>query len=177
MKLPKNLMWLGQELAPRHLLKAVELYGTEETVGPKHNPVIMGWAKETGLQGTYTSDEIAWCGLFMAVVMHRAGRPVPPIPLRALAWNSFGIQVDPQNAMLADVLTFTRKGGGHVGIYIGEDTNAYHVLGGNQGNKVSVVRIDKARLSQVRRPEYNNIPANVRKIHLASNGSLSVNEA
>ncbi|NBW33878.1 MAG: TIGR02594 family protein [Cytophagia bacterium] len=177
MKLPKNLLWLGQEAAPRHLLKAIELYGTEETVGVKHNPVIMGWAKETGLKSVYTSDEIPWCGLFMAVVMHRAGRPVPPTPLRALSWNHFGEQVGASQAMLADVLTFTRNGGGHVGIYVGEDAKAYHVLGGNQGNKVSVVRIDKSRLSQVRRPLYNNRPENIRKIQLASNGSLSVNEA
>lgn len=177
MKLPKNLEWLALEPAPRHLLKAVELYGTQETVGPKHNPVIMGWAKELGIQNTYANDEIPWCGLFAAIVMHRAGRPVPSGFLRALSWNQFGAAVDSSQAMLADVLTFTRKGGGHVGLYVGEDTTAYHVLGGNQGNKVSVVRIDKTRLSQVRRPLYNNIPENIRKIHLASNGTLSVNEA
>jgi uncharacterized protein (TIGR02594 family) len=178
MKLPKNLEWLALEPAPRHLLKAVELYGTKETVGPKHNPVIMGWAKELGIQDTYTNDEIPWCGLFAAIVMHRAGRPIPSGFLWALTWNRFGAAVDSSQVMLGDVVTFTRNGkGGHVGFYVGEDTTAYHVLGGNQGNKVSVVRIEKTRLSKARRPLYNNIPQNIRKIHLASNGSLSVNES
>ena len=36
--------------------------------------------------------------------------------------------------MLGDILTFKRNGGGHVGLYVGEDKDCYHVLGGNQGN-------------------------------------------
>ena len=122
------------------------------------------------------------CGLFMAVVMRRANsptspRPIPSIPLRALSWNNFGVRVDNNEAMLGDVLTFTRQGGGHVGIYVGEDSTAFHVLGGNQGNKVSIVRIAKSRLSQVRRPAYHTPPLNIRKILLDSNGSqLSTNE-
>lgn len=35
---------------------------------------------------------------------------------------------------------------GHVGFYVGEDAKGYYVLGGNQGDKVSVVRIAKDRL-------------------------------
>lgn len=175
MNLPKAYQWLAQEEAPRHLLKALELYGVAETVGSKHNPVIMGWSKETGLEKVYTADEIPWCGLFVSVIMHRAGRPVVNSPLWALSWNSFGVAVS--EPMLGDLLTFTRKGGGHVGIYVGEDSTAYHVLGGNQGNQVSVTRIAKSRLSAARRPEYTNQPANIRKVLLAANGALSENEA
>lgn len=183
MKLSTKYQWLQKELGPRHLLKAVELYGTEEVVGPIHNPVIMGWAKETALEKVYTSDEIPWCGLYAAIVMKRSDipgspRPIPNNPLRALSWNNFGVQVNSDNAMLGDVLTFTRNGGGHVGFYVGEDDTAFHVLGGNQGNKVSIVRINKSRLSQVRRPLYHTKPLNIRKIYLDSNGTqLSTNEA
>lgn len=175
MNLPKAYKWLSQEDGPRHLLKAVELFGVEETVGAKHNPVIMGWAKELGLDKVYTSDEIAWCGLFTAICIHRAGRPVVKDPLWALNWNKFGVAVAVPE--LGDILTFKRNGGGHVGLYVGEDSTAYHVLGGNQGNKVSVVRIAKSRLNGSRRPEYNNKPLNIRQVVLASNGSLSTNEA
>lgn len=175
MKVPKSYQWLLQEDGPRHLLKAMELYGVTETVGSKHNPIIMGWAKEVGLERVYNADEIPWCGLFMAVVMHRAGRPVVSNPLRALSWNEFGQRIT--TPMLGDILTFTRNGGGHVGLYVGEDSSAYHVLGGNQGNQVNVVRIAKSRLSQVRRPLYNSQPTNIRSITLANNGVLSTNEA
>ena len=175
MNLPKAYGWLQQESAPRHLLKAVELFGVTETVGSIHNPVIMGWARELGLQNVYTSDEIPWCGLYAAIVIHRAQRPVVKDPLWALNWNNFGVRVT--TPMLGDILTFTRKSGGHVGFYVGEDDTAYHVLGGNQGNKVSVVRIAKSRLSQARRPQYTSQPTNIRKITLASTGALSTNEA
>lgn len=175
MNLPLAYQWLAQEAAPRHLLKAVELYGTTESVGPKNNPVIMGWAKELGIEDIYKDDATPWCGLFMAVVMQRAGRQPVKDPLFALNWNIFGVKVG--QPMLGDILTFTRKNGGHVGLYVGEDIAAYHVLGGNQGDRVSIVRIAKERLSQVRRPAYNIQPINIRKIILVSNGNLSTNEA
>ena len=175
MKLPTAYQWLGLEDGPRHLLKAIELFGTQEIIGSKHNPVIIGWAKELGLSSVYKTDEIPWCGLYMAIVMKRAERPVVQNPLGALNWNNFGVRVPAP--MFGDVLTFTRKGGGHVGIYVAEDATTYHVLGGNQGNKVCVKRILKSRLSQARRPVYNNQPDNVRKIIISVNGEISDNEA
>jgi len=175
MNLPLAYQWLGQEGTPRHLLKAVELYGVTEAIGSKNNPVILGWAKETSLDNVYNADSIPWCGLFMAVVMQRAGRQPVKDPLWAANWSKFG--VESKTPMLGDVLVFTRNGGGHVGLYVGEDNQAFHVLGGNQGDKVSIVRITKARLSSVRRPAYNVQPINIRKVVLKSNGKLSENEA
>lgn len=175
MNLPLAYQWLALESAPRHLLKAMELYGTTEIVGPKNNPVIMGWANEVGLGTIYKEDVTPWCGLFMAVIMKRAFREPVKDPLYALNWNTFGTKII--QPMLGDILTFTRKNGGHVGLYVGEDIAAYHVLGGNQGDRVSIVRIAKERLSEVRRPAYTLQPTNVRKIILASNGKLSTNEA
>ena len=76
-----------------------------------------------------------------------------------------------------DVLVFKRKGGGHVGLYVGHDASAFHVLGGNQSDRVSITRLSRNRLVAVRRPAYRAQPANVRPIPLAASGSLSVNEA
>jgi len=174
MKLPKKYEWLHLEEAPRHLLKAIELYGITEFIGDKHNPIIMGWAKELGIT-YYTNDEIPWCGLFVAIIIKRADRIPVKDPLRALSWAEYGKLVSVP--MLGDIMTFTRKGGGHVGIYVGEDQEAYHILGGNQSNSVNVTRIPKTRFYQARRPEYNNIPPNVRKITLSPSGVLSINEA
>jgi uncharacterized protein (TIGR02594 family) len=180
MNIPKAYQWLQQEDGPRHMLKAIELYGVVETVGSKHNPVIMGWAKDLSIQNVYVNDEIPWCGLYVAIVMKRSDqpgspRPVVASPLWALNWGNFGVAVSVP--MFGDVLTFKRDGGGHVGFYVGEDATAYHVLGGNQGNKVCVTRIAKSRLQKARRPVYHTQPLNVRRIFLASNGALSQNEA
>ena len=49
-------------------------------------------------------------------------------------------------------MTFKRPGGGHVGFYVGEDSTAYHVLSGNQFDKVGITRIDKSRLVAIRWP-------------------------
>ena len=175
MKLPKKYEWLALESAPRHFLKAIELFGTTEIVGPKHNPVILEWATETNLRH-YTNDEIPWCGLYMAIVMKRANREVVKDPLFARNWAKFGVEV--KEPMFSDVLVFSRGSGGHVGFYIGEDKTSYHVLGGNQGDAVSIVRIAKDRLISSRRPPYQIKPLNIRKIKLDSTGSiLSINES
>jgi hypothetical protein len=41
---------------------------------------------------------------------------------------------------------------GHVGFLVGADGTAYHVLGGNQGDRICVTRIDKDRLIASRWP-------------------------
>lgn len=175
MNLPSSYQWLTQESAPRHLLKALELYGITEVVGEKDNPVILEWAKELGLEKVYTEDSIAWCGLFVSIIMKRAGREPVEKPLWALNWANFGVKVG--KPMLGDVLVFKRNQGGHVGVYVGEDKVAYHVLGGNQGDKVCIVRIGKDRLFSARRPNYNNMPTNVREVIVKASGTLSTNEA
>ena len=77
--------------------------------------------------------------------------------------------------MLGHILTFTRNGGGHVGIYVGEDTTCYHVLGGNQSNQVNVMRIEKSRLSQARRTAWKIAqPSNVRVVKLEKLHKFSV---
>lgn len=174
--LPKQYAWLTKEGGPKMLVEALKLYGTIETPGKASNPTILAWAKETGL-GAYSTDSIPWCGLFVAVVALRAGWARPPSPLWALDWLKFGAPTNP--AMLGDVLVFKRDGGGHVGLYVGEDkAGYYHVLGGNQSDAVNIKRIEKKRCVGVRRPKWRIAqPANVRKIVLSSTGSVSTNEA
>jgi uncharacterized protein (TIGR02594 family) len=168
--------WLKKETAPKILVEAVKHIGTKEIVGKQHNPTILSWAKALGLDKVYTNDEIPWCGLFVAYCAHAAGLDVVKHPLWALNWNKYGNVA--KVAMLGDVLTFTRNGGGHVGIYVGEDATHYHVLGGNQNNSVSVSRIAKDRLSQARRTAWKVAqPASVRVVHLEAKGVITTNEA
>lgn len=168
--------FLQEEKSPKILVQAVKLIGTKEVVGKKHNPVILEWAKELELDKVYTADEIPWCGLFIAYCAHKAGLDIVDKPLWALNWAKYGTKVT--EPMLGDVLTFKRDGGGHVGLYVGEDKDCYHVLGGNQGNSVSVSRILKSRLHQARRTAWKVAqPASVRKILLDAKGTISKNEA
>lgn len=175
--LPSRYAWLAREPGPKMIVEALKLFGTMEKPGSANNPTIVAWAKEVGgeVADVYKADSIPWCGLFMAVVAKRAGKEPPKHPLWALSWSAFGAKA-PAPA-LGDVLVFTRSGGGHVGLYVGEDASAFHVLGGNQSDRVCIARIAKARLYAARRPLYRVEPANVRPIRLEATGTLSLNEA
>lgn len=176
--LPGAYNWLNDEGAPRILVEALKLYGTLETPGNASNPEIIAWANEVGAKTgmLYNDDAVPWCGLFMAVCAKRAGYEPPDISVRASAWSTFGNPSD--KPMLGDVLVFTRTGGGHVGLYVGEDAEAYHVLGGNQSDAVTITRIAKSRFSAARRSPFKiGQPKNVRRVMLKPSGGLSQNEA
>jgi len=175
--LPPAYGWIDDlRPLPRMLEEARKLYGTFEVAGPGDNQAILGWAKETGLAKLYNDDGIPWCGLFMAVVAKRAGKPVVEGPLWARNWAKFGKPAD--RAQLGDILVFRRaQGSGHVGLYVGEDYGAFHVLGGNQSGGVTITRIARDRCIAIRRPVYRKAPASAKPVQLAANGVLSVNEA
>lgn len=182
---PKGYEWLGQlDPLPRTIAEALKLHGVAEVVGKGSNRTIIGWRDELNAAGVkilgYSDDDVPWCGLFAAIVAHRAGKAVPVNPLWARNWAKFGDPVDWPKARpaLGDVLVYMRPGGGgHVNFYIGEDATAFHGIGGNQGNAVSITRIRKDRCIAVRRPEYKVAPASARQFMLAAAGALSSNEA
>ena len=134
-------------------------------------------AEELNLQRVYTRDEIPWCGLYVAYVCKKAKKEVVKNPLWARNWVKWGNGLKKGEAGLGDILVFSRGSGGHVGFYIGEDKLHYHVLGGNQKNKVSIIRIKKSRLLSARRAKYNNVPPTVKPYIVSNTGIVSENEA
>lgn len=180
-KLSHSYHWLRHVgPVPRHLSIALDLLGTVEIAGSGNSEIIMGWRDECASAGIdlkgYTGDAVAWCGLYIRYVMHKAGRDGVAGPLWALNWGKFG--EDGGQPELGDVLTFLRPGGGHVALYIGEDKEGYyHVLGGNQSDKVSIMRIAKDRMKACRQPPYRLKPASVKPYIVAPSGVVSHNEA
>ncbi|WP_395175034.1 TIGR02594 family protein [Roseibium alexandrii] len=161
---------------PAWMTEAVRLKGIREKAGPGSNPEILEWAEDLDLH--YPDDDIPWCGLFVAHCM-RVGAPNDERPqniLGARNWQRFGVQCEP---VLGSILVFWRgsRSGwqGHVGFYAGEDDKAYHVLGGNQSNAVTVARISKSRLLSARWPA--SVPVSGKPVRQSANGSLSQNEA
>lgn len=182
-QLPTKYEYVGSADAPSIVKAAVALYGTRETPGSANNATILAWAAEVekalGVKHLgYTADSIPWCGLFVGVVCARAGwaDQMPRTPLWAQSWLEFGAK--PDKPAFGDILVFGRNGGGHVGIYVGEDASCYHVLGGNQSDAVTITRIVKTRLLGARRPKWRVAqPASVRKITVGASGPVSTNEA
>ena len=121
---------------------------------------------------------VPWCGLFMGIVAHNSGIKSVNEPLYPINWENFGTEATVP--MFGDVLIFisqieTRKKAGHVGLYIGEDRDCYHVLGGNENDTVCITRILKSRLYIARRPKYKTVPDCVRIISLPSNYNVTRN--
>lgn len=178
---PSNYAWLGTlGQLPRLTVAAGRLLGTKETPGAKSSPIIMGWKAELAALGKhvegYTSDAVPWCGLGMGKIAHDAGydADIPSFPLWALNWGDFGVKA--KQPCLGSILTFVRDTGGHVAQYVAEDQTAYHVIGCNQSDSVTITRIAKSRMRACREPAYNVRPASARPFIVAAGGALSTNE-
>jgi len=183
MELPKQYQWLnGINPLPKTIQLALKEYGIQEVVGKGSNKTIISWRDELNQAGVkiagYSDDDIPWCGLFAAIVTFRRANVATEVvkdPLWARNWEYYGVRSNQPG--LGDILVFVRDGGGHVGFYIGETSDAYLVLGGNQGNRVSITSISKTRCIAKRRPPYLNMPATVKPFYVTSAGKLSTNEA
>lgn len=181
--IPANYQWLQSlEGLPNTIRLAMAEHGVAEIVGTGSNKTIISWRDELNHAGVrvagYSDDDIPWCGLFAAIIcLRRMGKAEEVVkdPLWARNWANYGVKAT--TPCLGDVLVFSRGNGGHVGFYVGQDRACYHVLGGNQSNKVCFTRIPQNRLLAARRPPYVNLPAAVRPFHLAAAGGVSSNEA
>jgi len=176
MSIPIEYAWLLDEPAPKMLVTALKYYGLKEGAGSEDNPTIMKWAHDFGIDW-YTHDSIAWCSLYLGEVAHESGYTPPNKNelLAALSWSTWGNPHAP--AQLGCVMVFNRPGGHHVGLYVGEDDTAYHILGGNTGDAVAIARLAKNRLIATRWPVGEPLPDSIRVIKLSSSGVLSQNEA
>ncbi len=183
MILPTQYQWLEKlKGLPKTITLALAEYGIHEVVGKGSNKTIIGWRDELNQAGAkvagYSDDDIPWCGLFAAIIVLRRMKNASEVvkePLWALNWAKYGVKSPTPS--LGDVLVFKRPSGGHVGFYVAEDAAAYHVLGGNQSNKVCITRVAKNRCVAVRRPPYVTVPKAVKPYKVAATGSLSTNEA
>lgn len=170
--IPDHYKWLAQEGEhPRMLFQGIALLGTIEFGGSKDNPVILAWARECSYKD-YNHDSIPWCGLFMSLCAKRAGWNYSPAGngLWAQNWLKWGIHQS--TAMLGDVVIFGREGGGHVAMYVGEGDHDYHVLGGNQGDRVEIMRKPKTSALGFTRAPWLAQPSNIRQVFLTPEGAI-----
>lgn len=136
------------------LAEAHRLLGLKEDTGAGSNQQILQWARDLGV--SYDDDDVPWCGLFVGhcIASQLPREPLPANPLGARAYQSFGKQVMPQPGA---IMVFWREskmsGKGHVGFYVGEDqADNFLILGGNQGNEVSIIGKPRERFLGARWP-------------------------
>jgi len=166
---------------PAWLMAARKLLGTREAAGAANNASILGWAKLLGVKVLgiiYNADSTPWCGLFVAHCLRAAGIDLSSmkVGVRAKAWATWGSAIAADRLAPGAILVFDRAGGGHVAFYVGEDSTHYHVLGGNQGDRVSIMRLEKSRCVARRWPGGVAVIGGPVKL-LASGAPVSRNEA
>lgn len=93
-----------------------------------------------------------WCGGAVAEWMRKASiDQLPKHWYRARAWLDWGMALTKPTR--GCVVVFDRKGGGHVGLVDGQDQfGRLLVIGGNQGNAVSIAAFTTDRVLGYRWP-------------------------
>lgn len=122
--------------------------GEREIKGAMHNPIIVGFWKAARLAGI-KNDEVPWCAGFVGAMLESNGiRSARSDSSRA--YLNWGERIDAPE--YGCVVVFKRPGGGHVGFCVGVDhLGRLLILGGNQGDQVSILPFDRARVVGYRR--------------------------
>jgi uncharacterized protein (TIGR02594 family) len=135
---------VGEAVAPCDTFSWMDIakaeLGQREVKGAKHNPRIIEYHKTTTLKGT--TDEIPWCSSFVNWVMKQAGYPGTN-SAAARSWLQYGQRL--ATPVPGCIVVLSRDGGGHVGFYMGQDSYGIKILGGNQGDAVTVAQYAHGR--------------------------------
>lgn len=116
--------------------------GVAEVPGPGNNPRILLYHSTTSLHAT--QDSVPWCSSFVNYCVTQAGMHGTN-DASAQSWHNTDWGVDVTKAPQAgDIVVFSRTGGGaspgsgHVGFWLDAGGGIIRVLGGNQGDRVSI---------------------------------------
>ena len=157
------------------MVEAKKVMGLHET---RDHATLAKWLKSDG-KTLGDPSKLPWCGDFVdtAIELALPDEPRPgklgENPYWALNWLLFGKACNPAYGA---VVAFERPGGGHVGFLVGQDEKRFYVLGGNQGDTVSVTPIDRGRARGYRWPTtYDGRPGDLPKMKSAT--ASSKNEA
>jgi uncharacterized protein (TIGR02594 family) len=126
-------------MEPRWLVRAREFNGTREIPGKGNNPQILEWWSL--IRAPFTDDATPWCAGFVGGVLEECGIKSSR-SAAARSYEKWGRGL--AKPVIGCVVVFSRKGGGHVGFYVGETRTHILVLGGNQSDMVNVSRYPKS---------------------------------
>lgn len=167
--------------APAWLARALAYLGQIEIKGNEHNPLIIGWWEKIKTQ--FRDDETPWCAAFVGGVLAELGY-TPQYSASARSYLKWGSEL--KGPRLGAVVVFWRGKqdgwSGHVGFITGRDRNGnLLVVGGNQGDRVSVASFPLSRVLGYRWPGGNAVARRTDTFGdlpvYASDGKLSQNEA
>jgi len=127
--------------------------GTKEVTGPADNPKIMEMYRTIG-QDWVEHDEMAWCAAFVGHCLETSGI-ASSRKLNARSYLTWGEKVPSlEQAKEGDVVVLSRGTSGwqgHVAFFLRAVGQQVEVLGGNQGNGVSITRYPQSKILGIRR--------------------------
>ena len=137
----------------KHVYQAALGYkGLKEYPGSQHNPEVVKFFSDSG-HDWVQDDETPWCAAFVGSVLAQCGISGTN-KLNARSYLKWGSSTDINDANPGDVVVFWRGSKdswkGHVAFYSHHDANNVYVLGGNQGNSVSIQAYPIDRVLDVR---------------------------
>jgi uncharacterized protein (TIGR02594 family) len=135
---------------PKWLILARENLGQHEISGGKDNPTILQFYKDAG-HPEVQHEDTAWCAAFVGAMLKRAG-VTPSGSLLARSYLKWGVKLSvPKVGCIAVLWRGSPTAStGHVGFYVGENGDHVKLLGGNQGDGVSIASFPKARVLSYR---------------------------
>lgn len=158
---------------PKWLQEARKYIGTKEIPGEQNEPKILQWWKAIRAPW-FKDDETPWCAAFVGGCLEAVGMRSSR-NAAAKSYLTWGTPL--KYPCLGCVVVFTREGGGHVGFVVGiDERQRLMVLGGNQGNMVSIAPFDRYRVAGYRWPDVVEVQAGELPV-LANSGQSSQNEA
>ena len=139
---------------------AERFVGIKEVSGSVDNPQILAMLR---LDNDWPkNDETPWCSAFLNYIVWLLALRRSK-SLLARSWLKVGFPMKLADAVIGFDICILKRGDGeqpgpnnytapgHVGFYAGKDENSVYLLGGNQGNAVSVQKFPIERLLGIRR--------------------------
>ena len=163
--------------------------GTKEAPGDADNSVVLDYYADAG-HPEIAHDSVAWCSAFVGSMLVRAGYPSTS-SLAARSYLQYGVRLErPTEGCIVVMKRGNSSWEGHVGFYMGDAGSSIRVLGGNQGDAVSIATFPKSSVLGYRMPIAPTVSAlrqagsteiatadNIQKAAVGTGGAVAVAEA
>lgn len=136
---------------PAWLAAAWAEFGVRERAGRAKEPRVLAYFREAGRKDV-SDDAVPWCAAFVGAMLKRAGYDGTG-SLMARSYLSWGRALDePMAGAIAVMKRGANPAHGHVAFVVGTTDRLVFLLGGNQGDAVSVAAFEASRILGYRWP-------------------------
>lgn len=140
---------------PLWLIEAFNNLNEKEIKGDEDNSKIVSWWKRI-FRGGIKDDETPWCAAFVGAMLEGVGIKSSRFE-SAGSYRTWGVPLS--QPTYGAICVLSRPGGNHVAFCVGRtDDGKIALLGGNQGDTVSVMVVDRKKIDSWRWPANAPMP-------------------